>query len=425
MYIRHLRIRQLRCFADANLSLRYPTEIRRETDDPSYPNVNLLLGDNGAGKTTILKAIALAVLAPVIGGSGFRSFYLVRRNTNTRRALIESNVILHGQDVRPSSKSWKSLRRPRVRFNASIYRREDYETVLFSERSFGRETLYRDRSPAFFLSAYGTSRRVEDSIGRNNSEDRKSRTQRYARVAGLFEAQASLVPLFTWLPEIKAKNKRRYHEICQLFAKFLPEQAKFTGKTDNKDFFFKVGSQSVPFEAMSDGYRGYIGWVCDLLYQLTTICPARIKLVEVRGIVLVDEIDLHLHPHWQRTVIERVSRALPNMQFIFTTHSPIVAASIAKENIFLMDVDEGGASTVRQSHERIFGLSADQALESRYFGLQSTRAKAFLEEIQELTKKSTSKNPDAAIHLMDRISGVDSKEEVKSNRKLVERRGND
>ena len=427
MYIKQLRIRQLRCFADASLNLRYPTEDRSAVHDLSFPNVNLLLGDNGAGKTTVLKAIAIAVLAPIIKESGFRSVYLVRRTPRITRAVIETTVILHAQDLHPAAKSWKSLRSPRARFNASIVRRGDYESVLSTARSaFGSgENLYRDRSPAFFLSGYGASRRVDDSIEFTNSESRKSRTQRYQRVAGLFDTQASLVPLFTWLPEIKAKNKGRYGEVCGLLAKLLPEQARFTGNTDNKDFVFQVHSQSVPFGAMSDGYRAYVGWVCDLLYQVVTTCPARIKLAEMRGVVLVDEIDLHLHPNWQRSVIELVSRALPSMQFIFTTHSPIVAASIAKENIFVMDSDQKGKSTVRQSEERIFGLSADQALESHYFGLQSTRTKGFLEEVQELTKQTKTKNPGAALQLMDRISGVDSKKAARTDQKDVRRRIDD
>jgi hypothetical protein len=427
MYIRTLRIRYLRCFVEANLALRYPSEDRSKLGALKFPNVNLLLGDNGAGKTTVLKAAALAVLAPIIKESGFRPFYLVRRTSKIGRAIIETNVILHGQDLRPSARSWKSVRFPRMRLNASIVRRGDYESVLSKARfPFSSiENLYRDRGPAFFVAGYGASRRVDDPSDYSQSESRKSRTQRYQRAAGLFETQASLVPLFTWLPEIKSRNKSRYGEVCRLLAALLPKEAKFTGKMDNRDFLFNVHGQSVPFGAMSDGYRAYIGWVCDLLYQIVTTCPPQIKLAENRGVVLVDEIDLHLHPNWQRNVIELVSKALPNMQFIFTTHSPIVAGSIAKENIFLMEVDLTGASVVRQSEERIFGLSADQVLESQYFGLQSTRAKSFLEEVRHLTEQSKSRDPSIALQLMDRVSGVDSTDEKEPKQRGARRRADD
>ena len=78
----------------------------------------------------------------------------------------------------------------------------------------------------------------------------------------------------------------------------------------------------IEFPNLSDGYRAFIGWVADMLFHVYYGCPPGKKLADLCGIVMVDEIDLHLHPRWQMKVISTVARAFPRMQFIFTSHSP-------------------------------------------------------------------------------------------------------
>lgn len=411
MYIESVRIRNLRCFRDTSLTLRHPSEDPKKYPDLRFRNVNLLLGDNGSGKTSVMRALALAILAPVIRESGFRPFYLVRRSAS--RAIVNATAVLHNQDIslKPSTAaqngSWRTM------LHAEIRRKGDYESVLARPLS-GRGTsaarnLFRENTPAFFVVGYGATRRVEESIGVYSSrEAHKQRTARYQRVAGLFESQINLVPLITWLPQFKLKNKGRYRQIENLLNALLPEEATFTGKELQGDFIFELRGQKVPFAALSDGYRAYIGWICDLLYHVCMTCPSGMRLVENRGLVLVDEIDLYLHPNWQRNIIELVSVTLPNLQFVFASHSPLVASSLNKENIFVTDINKKGMSVVRQFDERIFGLSADQALESSYFGVPSSRPPAFLEEVRSLTRQTRKSDPGAALQLMDKITGIDS-----------------
>ena len=99
----------------------------------------------------------------------------------------------------------------------------------------------------------------------------------------------------------------------------------FTGELRRQEYFFKRSETSVPFPGLSDGYRGFMGWVGDLLYHLCFAVLAGEELIDLKGIVMVDEIDLLLHPKWQMKVIKTVAKALPRMQFIFTSHSPLVA----------------------------------------------------------------------------------------------------
>lgn len=111
------------------------------------------------------------------------------------------------------------------------------------------------------------------------------------------------------------------------------------------------------------------------------------KLSELRGVVMVDEIDLHLHPEWQRIVVPTLASALPNVQFIFTTHSPLVVGSLTSQNLFLLS-QEDQATVVRRLPELVHGKSAEQILLSPYFGLDTTRTRETADRLDKLAAKA-------------------------------------
>lgn len=409
MYVTSIRIKNLRCFEETELEFQYPG--REQELAPKLPNINLLLGNNGAGKTTVLKAIALATLAPIIPQSGFVPYRLVRRlkseNKISTEAQIKAEVLLQKQDFLKGRENAPYTDTMAIK----VVRQADYESLLPSltkpdilERHLW-DQMFDDKSPAFLIVGYGATRRVEDSERLDPSARRKSRLLRYDRVAGLFESHVSLVPLSVWLPNLRSQNPGRHKQVVNLINRLLPEGAGFAGEFDAGEYLFEINEVKTPFAALSDGYRAYIGWIADLLYHVCMGAPSGAKLVDNCGIVMVDEIDLHLHPQWQRSVIPRISEALPNLQFIFTTHSPIVAGSLNRENIFVMETTESGASVVKQYDEQIYGLSADEVLLSSYFKLRTTRAEPFVDELKELSVKAGKGDVKAALAYMEKLAG--------------------
>lgn len=100
--------------------------------------------------------------------------------------------------------------------------------------------------------------------------------------------------------------------------------------------------------SMSDGYRGTLSLIADIAYRMASLNPAMGECVlKTPGVVLIDEVDLHLHPRWQARILEDLVRIFPNVQFIVTTHSPIVVASVPKHNIRVLGAECAQAPAVQ------------------------------------------------------------------------------
>lgn len=97
--------------------------------------------------------------------------------------------------------------------------------------------------------------------------------------------------------------------------------------------------EKLQFRQLSDGYRNIIGMVADIAYRCIKLNPhlGKNAVKETPGIVLIDELDLHLHPNWQRHVVNDLKTAFPNIQFIVTTHSPFIVQSLKSEELIILD----------------------------------------------------------------------------------------
>jgi len=357
--------------------------------------VNLILGNNGDGKSSVLKGLALAALAPVIQRSGYLPYSLVRR-PRINESVVKIRAVLTGSERLATSK-----RTSEIDLQAHIQPegvgRRDFFVADEDASSPLVKRIRNDFDPAFFVVGYGATRRVEVEQY-SEASAQKRRRPRYQRVATLFEDHIALRPLTAWLPAMERRKARR-REVLSLMNACLPTEVRFEGKLDrqDKEYMFRFEGNETPFPALSDGYRAFIGWVADLLGHLCDVCPASGRLSRLSGIVLVDEIDLHLHPEWQRTIVPRVASAFPNLQFVLTSHSPLVTGTLSRANIFVTVEGSDGTPEVRQLSEEIHGKSAEQVLLSSYFGLQTTRAPSFERSLAKKAEDATGSTPIDAV----------------------------
>jgi hypothetical protein len=198
-------------------------------------------------------------------------------------------------------------------------------------------------------------------------------------------------------------NRDRHEQVVSLLNKLLEPSAELLPKPTEDEYLFRIGGADLPFQALSDGFRAYVGWIADLLYHLSMGASTSVQLLENRGVVLIDEVDLHLHPEWQQRVIPTLARALPNLQFILTSHSPLVVGTLRGASLFVLESEssEGvGRSRLRRSTEEVYGLSADQILTSGNFGLASARDPGFTAQLQVQAQAASEGDPEAGIQFM-------------------------
>ena len=383
MYIKDLKINNVKCFDSTAASFNYPQKHYSSGCRPRFDNINLLLGENASGKTTVCQAICLAVLKSLLAtsSSGFRSVNFIRKSTNF--STIDAKLVLADVDV--------SIKQ--VEAHTSLKRQGDNEFIeMRGVPPQWAEVLYMDDSPAIFLAAYGANRRTE----RPEAYNENLRCVRYQRVASLFEPHVGLVPSALAF----YRNRERIAEAIQLLNRLLPADEIHNIKMkqyvvlENSDHpytylpepLFDADGVDLPLSGLSDGYRIFCGWVIDLVGHLSRVIPKGIELNKASGVVIVDEIDLLLHPSWQRYVIETLAAEFPNIQFIITTHSPIVVGTLDPENIFLIERSEPHTSVISSCSQDVHGKSIDEIL-VKVFGLLSPRAPELERQLAEIVKK--------------------------------------
>jgi predicted ATP-binding protein involved in virulence len=174
----------------------------------------------------------------------------------------------------------------------------------------------------------------------------------------------------------------------------LPHGARYDSIDANGRIFFDINGAKVPTFALSDGYRSVLALSGDLVWRLISTFPDSSEPFKAKGVVLIDELDIHLHPVWQRDIAGLLRSKFPNLQFIVTTHSPMVAAGAGSDALTLrVSRDELAVLPIGKS---LFAMDVEDILKSEAFGLVSTyspEAQLKIDKYSSLLRKGASKTP--------------------------------
>jgi hypothetical protein len=151
---------------------------------------------------------------------------------------------------------------------------------------------------------------------------------------------------------------------------------------------FTFAQTKVPATWLSQGYQSTIAWIADLIGQMYLDLGEAIALEDMEGMVLVDELDLHLHPTWQVRLIPVLRRVFPNIQFIVTTHSPMLLPALERHEIVMLRLNEN-RDVVAESPPASPKLMTGSEIYSSFFNIQKLYPNDLGDELRRYTYLSS------------------------------------
>jgi energy-coupling factor transporter ATP-binding protein EcfA2 len=407
MYLKRFAIRHIKCFETLELDFFEGNKPRKW---------NVILGENGTGKSTLLQAIAVTLAGPeAIKQLLPRPEGWVQ--VGQERGMLET-VVLHGEhdgsftmvpDRPPHFSPQEPLCPREVRYvvtgdKPTEVGKRYFDTPAFVEQDgedfdYLTRTLYSERGrevQGWLACGYGPFRRL--SGGSEQGREVVTSSSKSARYATLFLEGAALTECEDWLMKLDHQAKDGNTLSAQrlkwakhaLESNLLPEQVSL--KVSSSGVFFHSHGHSIPIVQLSDGYRSMLALAIDLVRWLTVAFPNAPEPLKQEGVVLIDEIDAHLHPSWQRQIGPWLQEKFPGLQFIVATHSPFVAQAASEGGIIVLKWAAGERTVEPYTDiKSVRGWQVNQIYTSVLFDLPTTlipEIEAKLEELDELEGKS-------------------------------------
>ena len=328
MKIAQFSIRNYKCIKDLSVDCR--------GEDGETRQWTVLLGENNTGKTNVLRALALLTPQKI----NFRT----ETDSEFNAACVPLGL----------------LKSP----DATVIAQVGGQEWGFAPG----ERAYASMPVDLHLYGYGVSRYPA----------RTALSEREARPGEtLFNSNARLLDFQEWLLQLdysqksgSEKSQKRLEKMHDLVRSDLfPGVTDFSFKKDGDNehvvVVFSAGKDGdVRFEELGFGYQTSLTWLADLCKRLFELYPDAENPLHEEAVVLVDELDLHLHPKWQRDIVPTLSKVFPRVQFIVTTHSPHVLQSMEDVNLYVLrrNAESGEIEAERSRETNFTGWTVEEIL---------------------------------------------------------------
>lgn len=341
----------------------------------------IILGNNNTGKSTLLRLLAK---------SNF--FYDKPENEHgeSRRDLFEQfsreqNVSGYFIVASKECNGKHSSLKPRAGYFTNLSTEIDTYGYPSQENKSQEKEIKYER---FFIDGYGTTRLMSKSTLVDYTETDETQKSLFFNNVELTNAEEWLLQLdYARKSKISGAAKRLKQVTELLTGSILPDinNIKFkTSKHFKTTVLFDTAYGLVPLNGLSHGYQTTITWVVDLAKRMFDRYPDLDNPLYGPAIVLVDEIDLHLHPDWQRKLVKYLSDLFPNTQFIVTAHSPLIVQSAESVNLIMLEKDEDtGSINIRQQFGSFQGWTVEEILRELMDMGEKTRSDKYLELMRQ------------------------------------------
>jgi len=322
--------------------------------------LNVIVAENGIGKTTILDAIAIGFGAmvtrmPNVNGKRFEEkdlrFLTTEPNKKAPYMRVEidtyENIAWDRTQARDKSKKTKSQIPQGKQFK---------ELSNYIDNFIDRDNESINQVELLLIMYYGTSRAVLRSPMRKRNF--KKSFSRFEALSGSLNADSDFQRLFQWFDAMEDMERRAIKErrdfdfvqpelqtIREAILSMLPEFSNPRIETRPLRFMIdkNIDGQKVSYrvDQLSDGYKTVLAMVMDIAARMAEANFHMKNPLHSQAIVMIDEVDLHLHPRWQQHILIDLQKTFPNAQFIVTTHSPQILTTVEAKYIQAITIEDG------------------------------------------------------------------------------------
>ncbi len=344
-------------------------------DDKEYPNL-IITGKNGSGKTILLNAIS--DFLDKIKGDTTMNFLSYGKQVENQKHLLK-NPSLDDQT--------------RMTYNSILQMQENQYKLFYGkidvEFNNVSDIIDKYNKDEFVIAFYQADRKIRMDENKNPTKPTINRrggvkdtsTSQFLNFLSDLKIQEALARNENQIED--ANNIRAWFDEFEVLLQSIFEDNDLKLEFNYKDYSFRIntGGKSFKFTEMSDGFAAVIDIVADLILKMQSE-NSLTRAYQKEGIVLIDEVETHLHLGLQKLVMPMLSKVFPNIQFIITTHSPFVLSSMNNAVAFDLEHREKISDLTEYSYE---------SLAEGYFGVKTTSsyARMQLDNLKGLLEKET------------------------------------
>lgn len=372
------------------------------------PQFNLIIGNNASGKTGLIEGLERAC-ASFFLGIGEQHATSIGEDDIRRVARLQGDVVTIEPQFPVIVKATGTVTNQQITWSRTLEGKGRRTTSKDAKSIRGKaenlSKLVQEGAAVLlpFFSHYGTGRlwvQPRDMRG-NPTSEKKGSESRLEGYRFSNDPRIEIAELMRWLKREryisleKGTDRLGFKAAKEAIRSCLPGCLSVEYSVIEQTLVMEMEEKgSQPFHLLSDGQRIMIGLVADIAIKAAILNPhlEESVLLETPGVVLIDEIDLHLHPRWQRHLVEDLKRTFPKIQFFATSHSPQVIGETPPEQIIKLEADGSWSNP-----DQTIGLSSDEILkfimessirneqsQKDLSQLESYLADANFEEAQEL-----------------------------------------